>query len=80
MSFKNMVDSGYFMYMAEQEGLDSLVNTRTSKVNAAIKDFQKIINSGENPYDYIDSVLANHGLTQDMLTDEECDRIGRLGR
>ena len=73
--FKDMVDSGYFMYMAEAEGHDELVSTRTAKINASIKDFKDIVRQGGNPNDYIDSVLAKHGLTEDMLTDAECERI-----
>lgn len=36
--FSNSVNSGFFMYMAEAEGMDNLVNTRQSKINAVIKD------------------------------------------
>ena len=43
MKFKDMVDSGYFMYMAEAEGHDKLVNTRTAKINAVIKDLQYVL-------------------------------------
>ena len=75
--FNDMVKSGYFMYMAEAEGLDSLVNTRTAKVNAIIKDFKYIINQGGNPNDYIQEVLAQHGLTEADLTDRECEQIMR---
>ena len=75
--FKNMVDSGYFMYMAEAEGKDSLVNIRTAKVNAAIKDFKSLKRQGKNPNFYIDSVLASHGLSENMLTDAECRKIMR---
>lgn len=75
MLFNDMVKSGYFMYMAEAEGHDELVNTRTAKINAAIKDFKYIVKQGENPNDYIADVLAKHGLTEDMLTDRECKKI-----
>jgi len=77
MNFNNMVKSGYFMYMAEAEGHDELVNTRTAKVNAAIKDFKYLVRQHENPNDYIDAVLAKHGLTEDMLTSDEIERINR---
>ena len=73
--FNDMINSGYFMYMAEKEGHDSLISTRTAKINAAIKDFKYIVNSGENPNDYIDSVLEKHGLTENMLTDNEVYKI-----
>ena len=76
--FKNMVDSGYFMFMAEAEGFDNLVNTRTAKVNAVIKDFKYIISSGENPNDYIDDVFNRHNLTIEELTEKEVERINNL--
>ena len=75
MFFNDMIKSGYFMYMAEAEGHDNLVNTRTAKINAVIKDFKSLVRRGVNPNDYIDQVLANHGLTQDMLTDREIAKI-----
>lgn len=75
--FKEMVDSGYFMYMAEASGMDSLISTRTAKINASIKDFKYIISQNQNPNDYIEEVLANHGLTEEMLTDAECERINK---
>jgi len=73
--FNDMVKSGYFMYMAEAEGLDGLVNSRSAKINASIKDFKYIVNQGGNPNDYIQEVLARHGLTESELTDRECERI-----
>ena len=76
--FKNMVDSGYFMFMAEAEGFDNLVNTRTAKVNAIIKDFKYIISSGENPNDYIDDVFNRHNLTIEELTETEVEKINNL--
>lgn len=77
MNFNGMVKSGYFMYMAETSGLDNLVNTRTAKINASIKELRNLYHRGYNPNDYIDTVLANHGLTEDMLSDVECARISR---
>ena len=77
MSFKSMVDSGYFMYMAEASGMDDLVSTRAAKINASIIDFKNLVKQGKNPNYYIDSVLAKHGLTEDMLTDNECKKIMR---
>lgn len=73
--FKEMVDSGYFMYMAEAEGYPDLVNTRTAKINAIIKDFKYIISIVDNPNDYKKQIFAKYGLTEDMLTDAECQRI-----
>ena len=75
MFINDMIKSGYFMYMAEAEGLDSLVSTRTAKINAIIKDFKYIVNQGENPNDYISEVLAKHGLSEQSLTKAESERI-----
>jgi len=75
MLFNDMVKSGYFMYMAEAEGKTNLVNTRTAKINAIIKDFKYIVQQGKDPNLYIDDVLAGYGLTEDMLTQKECERI-----
>lgn len=76
--FKNMVNSGYFMFMAEKEGYDNLINTRTAKINAIIKDFKYIISSGENPNDYIDEVFNRHNLTIDSLSPKELEKINNL--
>lgn len=72
--FSDMVKSGYFMYMAEAEGT-SLVSTRTAKINAIIKDFKSLVRNGKNPNNYINSVLAKHGLSEDELTDREVRKI-----
>lgn len=73
--FKEMVDSGYFMYMAEAGGYDNLVNTKTARINAAIKDFQKLYRDGYNPNEYINEVLSAHNLSEDLLTEKEIQRI-----
>ena len=39
--FNDAVKSGFFMYMAEAEGQDDLVNTRQAKINAVIRDADK---------------------------------------
>ena len=75
MIFNDMVKSGYFMYMAEAEGCTGLVNTRTSKINAIIKDFKYLVKQGKNPNDYIPFVLAKYGLREEELTDRECEKI-----
>lgn len=75
MNFNDMVKSGYFMYMAEAEGHDNLVSTRTAKINAVIKDLRNYRLRGYNLNNYIDTVLARHGLAEDMLSDAECERI-----
>lgn len=63
MTFKNMVDTGYFMYMAEAEGLDNLCNTRTAKMNAVIREAREQARQlgGSNVNLYM--ICARHGLT-----------------
>ena len=73
--FKDMVKSGYFMYMAEAEGCDNLVNTKTARINAAIKDFQKLYRDGYDPNEYVNEVLSAHNLSEDLLTEKEIRRI-----
>lgn len=73
--FREMVESGYFMFMAESEGLDYLVDTKEARINAAIKDFQKIYRNGGNPNEYIYEVLSAHGLNENLLTEKEIARI-----
>lgn len=77
MIFNDMVKSGYFMYMAEAEGYSNLVSTRTSKINAIIKDFKYLVKQGKNPNDFISIVLAKYGLKEENLTNEECKKIMR---
>ena len=73
--FNEMIKSGYFMYMAEVEGKTGLINTRTAKINAIIKDFKSLVKKGKNPNKYIDSVLNKYGLSEDELTDREVRKI-----
>lgn len=73
--FNEMVKSGYFMYMAEAEGKTGLVNTRTAKINAIIKDFKSLVQNGMNPNKYINMVLSKYGLSEDELTDREVRKI-----
>jgi len=69
MNFNEMVNSGYFCYMAEAEGLDDLVSTRTAKANAVIREAREqarlLGGASVNLY----SICARHGLTD--LTDKE---------
>ena len=69
MNFRDMVKSGYFMYMSEAE--------RSDKINAIIADFKSIVNRGDNPNNYIYDVLRRHGVKESDLTDAECRKIMR---
>lgn len=74
-NFNEAVHSGFIPYILEASGRDDLCNTRTSKINASIKDFKYLVKQGKNPNDYIDIVLARHGLKEEDLTDKECEKI-----
>lgn len=55
MGFSDMVNSGYFMYMAEAEGLDYLVGTRQAKLNAIKRELPY------NPtYEDLESICLKH--------------------
>ena len=68
-SFNSMVNSGYFMYMAEAEGLDNLVTTRTARINAAKKEFENRLRKGytDVTIEFKKSLYA-HNLTESDLT------------
>ena len=74
-NFNEAAKSGFIPYILEASGRDDLCNTRTARVNAAIKDFKSLVSRGYNPNDYIEEILANHGLTESELTDRECEKI-----
>lgn len=74
-NFNESINSGLLPYLLEEGGYDFLVTTRATKINAIIKDFKNIVRQGKNPNDYIATILAKHGLTEDMLTERECEKI-----
>lgn len=76
-NFDDAVKSGFVPYILEANGRDDLITTRTSKVNSAIRDFKSLVRQGKNPNYYIDEVLESHGLSEDTLTDAECNKIMR---
>lgn len=75
--FTRMIQTGYFPYMAEAEGHDELISTRTAKINAVIKDFKSLIDKRVDPNLYKYEILASHGLSEQLLTDAECTKIKR---
>ena len=77
MNYKNAVESGFIPYILEASGRVDLCDTRTSKINAIIKDFKYLVKQGKNPNDYISIVLAKYGLKEENLTNEECKKIMR---
>lgn len=54
----------YFLYMAEAEGHDELVSTRTARINAAIKDFILMAKNGYNINndDIQAAILSEHNI------------------
>lgn len=72
-----MFNTDYFLYMAENEGVTSIVNTRQAALNAAIKDFQNYYRQGFNINDseVQDKILNKHNLLN--ITDKEIDYISR---
>ena len=71
------LDSGYWLYMAEQNGM---LDTRESKINRLILAFQRYYRQG---YDINNEAFQNKvcmqeaGMTLADLTDKEKDRIAR---
>lgn len=58
----------YFLYMAEAEGCDDLVSTRTAKLNAIAKDIAAA--RYKDDYD-LDEIFAKHHLSMDSVTEKE---------
>ena len=50
------MELGYFLYMAESEGLSNITTTRKTKINAIINDF---IAAAKNGYDINNINLQN---------------------
>lgn len=73
--FREMIDTGYFGYMSEKEGITSINSTRTTKINAIIKDFKSLVAEDKNPNEYIYEVLHKYGLNEALLTEDEIRRI-----
>lgn len=75
MIFDEMVNSGFFGYITEAEGITLINSSRATKINAIIKDFKYLVRQGEDPNNYIDSVLSKYGLDQCSLTTKEINKI-----
>ena len=71
------VNDPMFLFLAEAEGHDKLVDTHDAKVNARIKDFKKLVRRGKDPNDYVDDVLRDHGLTRWDLSVRDQNKINR---
>lgn len=75
MTFQDMIDSGFFGYISEQEGVTTINSSRATKINAIIKDFKNITEQGYDPNDYIEEVLAEYDLSEDDLSEAEIHKI-----
>lgn len=71
------INTPYFLYMAEAEGIDSIVSTKQARINAAIKDFVKYHHQGYDINACKYDILKAHGLYESTLTDSECNYIMR---
>lgn len=77
-NFKEATKTGFIPYILEAEGYDNLCTTRNARINAAIKDFKNLVNNNIQIDDYtIAKVLANHGLTEDSLSEAEKRKMMR---
>lgn len=63
---------GFDFFVLEQEGL---IPTREGKINAAIKEFQRLKRLGSLTNADIEPVLNKFGLSESMLTDREAQKI-----
>lgn len=67
----------YFLYMAEKEGHDELISTRTARINAAIEDFILMAKNGYNinNNDIQATILNDHNISN--ITTKETNYIAR---
>ena len=74
--FSNAVKSGQFMFMAEAEGYDGLVNTRLTKINAAARDVEKIF-KGQTTSGTLSAIISSAARTHGIydLTPQEIEYI-----
>jgi len=77
--FNEAVNSGFFCYMAEAEGLDYLVNTREAKVNAIINDLKATPRNvlAAAPNACLEGAAAKHGINWLDLNSKEISKIER---
>ena len=70
-----MLPLDYFLFMAEAEGCDDLVDTHPAKINAAVRELIDLARKNINVNNYITPVLEKHGLSEDTLTPYEKNYI-----
>lgn len=71
----------HFLFMAEAEGIDNWVDTKQSRINAAINDFVSSFYCGEDINDsYIQSrIFSNHNLSN-LSFDEKNYIISKVNK
>lgn len=70
----------YFLYMSEAEGVTDFVDTRESRINAAIKDFVMMAKKGYNiDNDDVQAAILEDYNLQDIST-KEANYIARKVR
>ncbi len=59
-----MFKTDYFLYMNEAAGNDTIVKTRTAKINAIINDFIALVKEGINinDYDLQEAIFYHHDI------------------
>lgn len=68
------MDMDYFLFMAETEGVDEVVNTRTARINAIGKELRDAGYAGQVvPADIFLSYCNKHGIYD--ITQEEINHI-----
>ena len=68
------MDLGYFLFMAEAEGVDEIVNTRTARLNAIGRELRDAGYAGhEVPASVFLSYCNKHGIYD--ITQEEINYI-----
>lgn len=68
------VNDPFFLYMAEAEGCDHLVNTRTARINAMINEIKSMRVPSMTESEFY-AIAAKHHLTD--MTEYEYDKIVR---
>lgn len=67
----------YFLYMAEQEGITEVVNTRQARLNAIIRDYIALAEQGININDMEVQNYLNQKYDLEDLTAAEQHEIAR---
>lgn len=69
-----------YLFMAEANGMDNLVTTRTARINDIINDIKKYIKQGKGINNTIsqEKIYSQHGLSLNDLTQKEIRYIEKM--